>query len=77
MNYIIEVEETVKLRHQIYVDIDTEDQIDDALGKVDDMCKSLDDFADQIGSVIQVLAINENYYEETDTIEYFDSYGED
>lgn len=77
MNYIIEVEETVKLRHQIYVDIDTEGQIDDALEKVDDMCKSLDDFADQIGSVIQVLAINENYFEETDTVEYFDSYGED
>ena len=74
VRHIIEVEEIVKMRHQIIVDIDDEQQIDRALDNVDDYCTSLDSFIDSIADIIPVLEINAEYYVETDNVEYFDDY---
>ena len=78
MKRIIEVEEIVKVHHQIYVEYGDEEQLDDALN--DDVIKinNLDDFIDNLGDYgIKVCEINENYSEETDSIEYYDDYKED
>ncbi|MGN0246945.1 MAG: hypothetical protein ACI4DK_13405 [Lachnospiraceae bacterium] len=77
MKWIIEVEETVKMRHQIIVDIDNEGQLEKALDNAGDYCTSLDDFVDAVADVIPVLEINEEYYAETDSVEYFDDYEDD
>lgn len=74
MRHIIEVEEIVKMHHQIIVDIDDEQQIDRALDNVDDYCTSLGSFIDLIADIIPVLEINEECYAETDNVEYFDDY---
>lgn len=74
MKHIIEVEETAKMRHQIVVEIETDDDVQDALDAVDDMCQNLDDFVSAIGSVIPVIEVNEEYSAETESIEYFDDY---
>lgn len=78
MKRIIEVEEIVKVHHQIYVEYGDEEQLDDALN--DDVVKidNLDDFIDNLGDYgIKVCEINENCSEETDSIEYYDDYKED
>jgi hypothetical protein len=74
MKHIIEIEETVKIHHQIIVDIDDEQQINSVRYNADDYCTSLDDFVDSIADIIPVLEVNEEYYSETDSIEYFDDY---
>lgn len=77
MKHIIEVEETVKVRHQIIVDIESDDDVQEALNAVQDNCGSLDDFVEAIDSVITVLEVNEEYYADTESVEYFDDYTED
>ena len=74
MKHIIEVEETVKIRHQIIVDIMSEDQLDDALNSVGDYVYDIDDYVSAISDVIPVVYVNENYVMETENIEYFDDY---
>ena len=75
MRYIIEVEETVKVRHQIVVDVMSDEQIEDALDSVDGIyIDGIDDYVDAISDVIPVLSVNEGYLTETESIEYFDDY---
>lgn len=78
MKRIIEVEEIVKVHHQIYVEYDDEEQLDDALNDVAVGIYDLDDFVGNLeGYGIKVNEINENYSEEPESIEYFDDYEED
>ena len=75
MRHIIEVEETVKIRHQIIVDILSEDQLEEALDVVDKAyIYDLDTYVEAISDVIPVLGVNEGYISETYNIEYFDDY---
>lgn len=74
MRHIIEVEETVKIRHQIIVDILSEGQLDEAINNVDDYTYDIDDYVSAISDVIPVIGVNENYIMETENIEYFDDY---
>lgn len=76
MKHVIEVEEKVKIRHQIIVEIETDEDIDAALEAVDENCESLDDFVSAISSVIPVQEVNEEYYSETESVEYWDDYQE-
>lgn len=74
MRHIIEVEETVKIRHQIIVDILSEGQLDEAINNVDYYTYDIDDYVSAISDVIPVIGVNENYIMETESIEYFDDY---
>lgn len=74
MKWVIEVEETVKVHHQIVVDINNDSDLDRALDNTNDMCGSLDDFVYSIADIIPVLEVNDEFYTETDKIEYFDDY---
>ena len=74
MRHIIEVEETVKIRHQIIVDILSEGQLDEAINNVGDYIYDIDDYVSAISDVIPVIGVNENYFMETENIEYFDDY---
>lgn len=75
MTHIIEVEETVKVRHQIIIDVASEGQIEDALDSVEG-CRIYDigDYVDAIADVVPVVGFNESYIMETESIEYFDDY---
>ena len=75
MRHIIEIEETVKIRHLIVVDIMSEGQLEEALDSVNGCCiYNIDEYADAISDVIPVLEVNENYFSDTESIEYFDDY---
>lgn len=69
---IIEVEETVKFRHQIFVAYNDEEEFDRAIENMEG--DHLDDIVDSIGNYVTVTNVNENYYEDSDGIEYFDDY---
>lgn len=73
----IELEETVRVHHKIYVEYDNEQQLDSALrtaGSID----RLDDYIRHLKWCgIKVNNLNENYSEGTDSIEYYDDYVED
>jgi hypothetical protein len=75
MRHVIEVEETVKIRHQIVVDIGSEGQLEEALDSVDGsyIC-DLDDYVEAISEVVPVVEVNANCVMETWNIEYFDDY---
>lgn len=77
MKWIIEVEETVTMHHQIVVDINEDSDLNRALDNTDEMCNSLDDFVSSIADVIPVLEVNEEFLVETQHIEYFDDYEPD
>ena len=78
MNRIIEVEELVEIHHQVYVEYDNEEQLDDALNDKIVNVYNLDDFVENLQDYgIKVNKINENYSEELKSIEYFDDYEED
>ena len=77
MRYVIEVEETVKVHHQIVVESSHESQVETALDNVDEYCVSLDDFVDAISDVIPVIEVNEEFMCETQEVEYYDDYYED
>ena len=74
MRYIIEVEEMVRMIHQIVVDASSDAQIEEALENVSQRCESLDEFVDSISDVVPVIEVNEEYYVETDSIKYYDDY---
>ena len=75
MRHIIEVEETVKIRHQIVVDILSEGQLEDALNSVEGCyIYDIDEYVDAIADVVPVVSVNESYIMETESIEYFDDY---
>jgi hypothetical protein len=75
MRHIIEVEETVKIRHLIVVDILSEGQLEEALNSVNGCyIYNIDEYADAISDVVPVLEVNENYFSDTESIEYYDDY---
>ena len=74
MRHIIEVEEIVKIRHQIVVDVYSEDQIEDAINAIDGNCYSMDTVIEAIESVVPVSDVFEEIYSETYEIEYVDDY---
>ena len=75
MKHIIEVEETVKIRHQIFVDIVSEEQLEEALDKMDNShVYDIDDYVDSLANEIPVLEVNENYFMDTFSVEYYDDY---
>lgn len=69
---IIEVEETVKFRHQIFVAYNDEEELDMAIENMEG--DYLDDIVESIGNYITVTDVNKNYFEDSDGIEYFDDY---
>lgn len=69
---IIEVEETVKFRHQIFVAYNDEEELDMAIENMEG--DYLDDIVESIGNYVTVTDINENYFEDSDGIEYSDDY---
>ena len=77
MEHVIEVEEVVRIRHQIFVDVNHVQEIDKALDCVDDYCTHLDDFVDSLANHINVVGVNEEYYVEAESVEYFDDYPSD
>lgn len=77
MRYVIEVEETVKVHHQIIVEISHESQVETALDNVSEYCCSLDEFVDGISDIIPVIEVNEEFMCETQEVEYYDDYYED
>lgn len=76
MKRIVEVEETVHVRHQIYIECDSLEQLDEALDRACG-CFNLDDFVDALDQIVHVNEVNENYFEETEDIDYFDDYEDD
>lgn len=73
MRYVIEVEEDIKKRHRIFVDIKNEHQLDNALNEAEYNC-TLDEYIDTLGSFIHISGVDENTYEDSNGVEYFDSY---
>lgn len=69
---IIEVEETVKFRHQIFIAYNDEEELDMAIENMEG--DYLDDIIESIGNYVTVTDVNKNYYEDSDGIEYFDDY---
>ncbi len=77
MKWIIEVEEMVKVLHQVVVEIEDDSQIDEALNNVGNRCCDLDTFVDDISDIIPIIEVNEEYYSETESLEYSDDYEAD
>ena len=77
MRHIIEVEETIKMRHQIIVDVENDEEVEEAIESVDGVVHSLDEFVEEIGKKVNVYFVNEEYYAETEEVEYFDDYPEE
>lgn len=72
---IIEVEETIKLRHQIFVAYNDEEALDRAIENMEE--SNLDDAVESIGNYVTVLEVNEECYAESEGIEFFDDYEEE
>lgn len=72
---IIELEETVKVRHQIFVAYSDEEELERAIENFEG--DNLDDIVESIGNYVTVTDVNEEYYAESEEFEYFDDYEED
>lgn len=72
---IIELEETVKVRHQIFVAYSDEEELERAIENFEG--NNLDDIVESIGNYVTVTDVNEEYYAESEEFEYFDDYEED
>lgn len=72
---IIELEETVKVRHQIFVTYSDEEDLDMAIENFEG--DNLDDIVESISNYVTVTDVNEEYYVESEEFEYFDDYEED
>jgi hypothetical protein len=72
---IIELEETVKVRHQIFVAYSDEEELERAIENFEG--DNLDDIVESIGNYVTVIDVNEEYYVESEEFEYFDDYEED
>lgn len=70
---IIEVQETWKVNHQIYVEYEDEYDLSLACDCTEE-ADYLDDFVAQISDYVTVTDVNRNYFEDSDGIEYFDDY---
>ena len=69
---IIELEETVKVRHQIFVAYSDEEDLDMAIENYEG--DNLDDIVESISNYVTVTDVNEEYYAESEEFEYFDDY---
>ena len=69
---IIELEETVKVRHQIFVAYSDEEDLDMAIENYEG--DNLDDIVESIGNYVTVTDVNEESYAESEEFEYFDDY---
>lgn len=73
MRRIIEVEEIVNAHHQIFVDYDCEEQLDDALNGETVLFDCLEDFVNNLQDCgVNVVEVNENYSEDVESVEYYD-----
>lgn len=72
---MIELEETVKVRHQIFVAYSDEEELERAIENFEG--DNLDDIVESIGNYVTVTDVNEEYYVESEEFEYFDDYEED
>lgn len=72
---IIELEETVKVRHQIFVAYSDEEELERAIENFEG--DNLDDIVESIGNYVTVTDVKEEYYAESEEFEYFDDYEED
>lgn len=72
---IIELEETVKVRHQIFVAYSDEEELERAIENFEG--DNLDDIVESIGNYVTVTDVQEEYYAESEEFEYFDDYEED
>ena len=70
---IIEVQETLLVTHQIYVEYEDDDDLEVACNYIDEK-DSLDDVVEEIGDYVTVTEVNENYSEDSDGIVYLDDY---
>ena len=78
MTRAIVFEETVRIRHKILVDYDSDNDLDIAIGKTrEGMC--LDECVEVIDSTpnIRVKKVIENYDEDSEGVEYSDDYDEE
>lgn len=69
---VIELEETVKVRHQIFVAYSDEEDLDMAIENYEG--DNLDDIVESISNYVTVTDVNEEYYAESEEFEYFDDY---
>lgn len=69
---IIELEETVKVRHQIFVAYSDEEDLDMAIENYEG--DNLDDIVESISNYVTATDVNEEYYAESEEFEYFDDY---
>ena len=72
---IIELEETIRVRHQIVVVYNDEEELDRAIENFEG--DNLDDIVESIGNYVTVTEVNEEYYEESEGFEFYDDYEED
>ena len=72
---MIELEETVKVRHQIFVAYSDEEELERAIENFEG--DNLDDIVESIGNYVTVTDVNEEYYEESEGFEFYDDYEED
>ena len=72
---IIELEETRRVRHQIVVVYNDEEELDRAIENFEG--DNLDDIVESIGNYVTVTDVNEEYYEESEGFEFYDDYEED
>lgn len=72
---IIELEETIKTRHQIFVAYNDEEELDRAIENFEG--DNLDDIAESIGNYVTVINVNEESYAESEGFEFYDDYEED
>lgn len=75
MRRIIEVEEIVRHRHQICVEYESEEQLDDAIQYADDS-NSLDGYLLDLEKYVEIVYVNEDWSYDCDGVEYFDDYDE-
>lgn len=72
MKRIIEVEEIVNIRHQIFVDYDCEEQLDDAINGKAVPFDCLEDFVNNLEDCgVNVVEVNKNYFEYVESVEYY------
>ena len=69
---IIELEETVKVRHQIFVAYSDEEDLDMAIENYEG--DNLDDIVESISNYVTVTDVHEEYYAESEEFEYVDDY---
>lgn len=76
MRRIIEVEEIVRHRHQICVEYESDEQLDNALEYADG-ADTLDGYLFDLEKNLKIIYTNEDWSEDSDGVEYFDDYEED